>query len=253
MSDPALPVRRLRNDAAGRGQDLQSDRGDSQRWQRPPVPEHLLEALSRDQLHDDPWPAVLFDDIELRHDARVPQPRRRPRFPHRPAPQHVLSRVVETGRQAHRLDRHHLVQQLVPRPPDRAHAAASQRLQQVVAPGQQGPRARRRRRRHRHGRTHRQSSGTDDPQKAGVGGQVSVGPSAAAGRVDAWRRRRPRDYAECLESNSFFCAPEADARVCLAPATCGGCWVPRLIGVACPCRTRGSSSPPMRGSPATSI
>jgi hypothetical protein len=99
----------------------------------------LAEGAAAQQLHDDPGPVVLHDDVMQRHDARVAQLGHRLGLAHGPGDQLGPLLGGQPLGQGELLDRHLAVKHLVPGQPDPPHATAAQRLHQGVAVGESSP------------------------------------------------------------------------------------------------------------------
>lgn len=111
-----------------RGQHLTSQAGRLHRRQRA-AREPFLEGGPGHQLHHEARVRIRIDEVMDGHDVRVIEPGRRPRFA-----QHALTRAVRHLRvRPHGLERDLPLQHRVPRPPHRAHYAASEPFDQLAA------------------------------------------------------------------------------------------------------------------------
>jgi hypothetical protein len=121
--------------AAQRGQYLKPDAGRGGRVERAVLLHYLAQGPGLDQLHDDPGAPVVLGHVVDRDDVRMTEPGRGTRFPQRPlAQRRALVRGHPGGRED-LLGRDPAAQQLIPGQPYRAHASAAQRLNELVAPG----------------------------------------------------------------------------------------------------------------------
>ena len=99
--------------------------------QRPASVQELGQALARHALHDDVAHRAVATGVEHRHDTRVVQPSRGARFTLEALHEQRVIRVL--GRKD--LDRHDPLEQLVAGAVNRTHPAASEDVEQLVAPG----------------------------------------------------------------------------------------------------------------------
>ncbi len=119
---------------AERAEDLGADARDRAGIEGTVRADDLAERAGADQLHDDPGPAVLLDDVVDDDHRRMVEAPGGPRLADRaPVEGHAVflaDRVVEDL-----LDRDRAVEEVVVGPPDHAHAATADRLQQVISAG----------------------------------------------------------------------------------------------------------------------
>ncbi|GAA3418686.1 hypothetical protein GCM10018952_55260 [Streptosporangium vulgare] len=113
---------------AQRAQDLTADLRHLARRQRAVVLEELLQRSGAEQLHHDPGTLVLGDDVEDGDDGGMGDHRGRASLALGPGAQLGAELLVEDEGQAHLLDGHLTVEQLVVCPPNGAHAAAPNRF-----------------------------------------------------------------------------------------------------------------------------
>ena len=100
--------------------------------------EQLGQAAGGEVLHDQAGLAVVLDDVEDRDGVRVVQARGDPGLAHRPVRPDLGVRRVQPGSGVQALDRHVAAQALVEGPPDHAHAAGADLLDQPVAADEDG-------------------------------------------------------------------------------------------------------------------
>jgi hypothetical protein len=123
-----------------RADELPADRRHLCGGQRAVRVDDLLQRAGPDELHDDPGPAVLFDDVVHGHDAGMVQPCGGPRLPLGALVEYRAVFVAQPAVDQDLFDRHVPVQHLVPGAPDGAHATLADMRQQPVTTGQHPPR-----------------------------------------------------------------------------------------------------------------
>jgi hypothetical protein len=122
-----------------RGQQLLADPGDPERGQPPLDGQHLVEGARRDQLHNDPRPAVFLGHVVDGDKAAVRQPCGGPRLAQRALVGVPPLLLTEQGGDHDLLDRDIAVQNLVARTPNNAHGTAANGVLEVVTPGDDPP------------------------------------------------------------------------------------------------------------------
>jgi len=101
--------------------------------ERASVANDVRQAGRVDQLHDDERLVVLLDDVVDGHHRGVGEPGGRPRLPEDPRAQHTPLVLGRPGREVDLLHRHVPLEERVTGPPDDAHAAPADRLDERVA------------------------------------------------------------------------------------------------------------------------
>ncbi|MDQ0775064.1 hypothetical protein QF026_003530 [Streptomyces aurantiacus] len=103
------------------------------------APQHLVERLATDQLHDDPRQSVLHDHVVDRDGAGVVDARGGPRLTLQPVVRALVGRVPRIAGQPGLLDRDVPLHEFVRGLPHGAHAARTDALGQPVAATDQAP------------------------------------------------------------------------------------------------------------------
>ncbi len=104
---------------------LAADLGDAARGKRPLLLDQVFQRSRVEELHDDPGPVVLGDDVEDGDHRGVGHHGGRPGLALGAGAELGPQLLVEDQREAHLLDSHVTVEQVVVRTPDGAHAAAA--------------------------------------------------------------------------------------------------------------------------------
>ena len=119
-------------------EDGEADAGGLGRLQRA-APEGLVQGLAADQLHDDPGQRVLDDDVMDGDGGRMLDAGGGAGLTVEPVGGPLMGRVLRVAGQPRLFDGDFTVHQLVVRPPDGAHAAGADALDQPVTPADHTP------------------------------------------------------------------------------------------------------------------
>jgi hypothetical protein len=119
-------------------QDGKPDPRDFSRWERGGSPQQVGERPAADQLHHDPWPSVLLDDVEDPDRGVAVDGSDGACLPQGATGEALAVRDREVRREVDLLHSYGAVQQLVVRLPDPAHPAAAELRLQAVALRDQG-------------------------------------------------------------------------------------------------------------------